>query len=133
MNVQELAIIQKQKLNIKIFVLNNHCHGIIQGTQDAWLNGRHHASCPITGGLPDPDVAKISLAYGISAIDVNNIGEFNTVLPLIFSTDQPELVNVHMNQECQIEPKLMYGRSIEDSHPLLPREELAENMLPAAI
>jgi acetolactate synthase-1/2/3 large subunit len=132
-NVQELAVIQKHKLNIKIFVLNNHCHGIIQGTQDAWLDGRHHAACPIKGDLPDPNITHIALAYGISAKDVLEIDEINAVFPLIFNNNFPELINVHMKRECQIEPKLMYGRSIEDSHPLLSREELAQNMLPATI
>ena len=61
-NVQELAIINKHNLNIKIFVMNNHCHGIIQGTQNAWLDGRHNASCPNDGKLPDPDVTKIAKA-----------------------------------------------------------------------
>ena len=131
-NVQELAIIAKHGLNIKIFVLNNHCHGIIQGTQDAWLEGRHCASSPITGELPDPNVSHISLAYGVSATDVHNIEELISIFPLIFSNAEPELLNIHMNSECQIEPKLMYGRSIEDSHPLLPRDELAQNLLPCA-
>jgi thiamine pyrophosphate-dependent acetolactate synthase large subunit-like protein len=111
-------------------VLNNHCHGIIQGTQDAWLEGRHHASSPISGKLPDPNVTQISLAYGIAATDIINIGELSSVFQLIFSNSHPELLNIHMKRECQIEPKLMYGRSIEDSHPLLSRDELAQNMLP---
>ena len=33
-----------------------------------------------------------------------------------------------MLPKSQIEPKLMYGRSIEDSHPLLSEEELNSNM-----
>jgi len=127
-NVQELAIIALHKLNIKIFVMNNHCHGIIQGTQDAWLHGRHHASDPVEGKLPDADVTKISLSYGIPAQDLNDISLLPAMLQEIFSVYSPQLINVHMLRECQIAPKLMYGRSIEDSHPLLSREELEHNM-----
>jgi hypothetical protein len=82
--------------------------------------------------LPDPNVSQISLAYGVSASDVNNIQQLISIFPRIFSNTEPELLNIHMNSECQIEPKLMYGRSIEDSHPLLPRDELAQNLLPCA-
>ena len=128
-NVQELAIIALHKLNIKIFVMNNHCHGIIQGTQDAWLDGRHHASDPVDGKLPDADVTKISLSYGIPAQDLYDISLLPAVLQGIFSVHAPQLINVHMLKECQIAPKLMYGRSIEDSHPLLSREELENNMI----
>ena len=71
-NVQELAIINKHNLNIKIFVMNNHCHGIIQGTQNAWLDGRHNASCPNDGKLPDPDITKIAQAYNISSLNIQN-------------------------------------------------------------
>jgi len=128
-NIQELAIIQKHNLNIKIFVMNNHCHGIIQGTQNAWLDGRHHASSPNDGGLPDPDVIKISLAYGIPAADVEDPEALPSLFADVFSEAGPRLINVHMKQETQIEPKLMFGRPIEDLHPLLPREELEANML----
>ena len=45
-NIQELATIQRHQIDVKIFVMNNHGHGIIQGTQDNWLDGRHHAAHP---------------------------------------------------------------------------------------
>ncbi|MEY4593504.1 MAG: hypothetical protein RIR18_2399, partial [Pseudomonadota bacterium] len=61
-NVQELATIQRHSIDIKIFVMNNHGHGIIQGTQDNWLKSRHHASNPLEGGLPDPDYCKVAEA-----------------------------------------------------------------------
>jgi acetolactate synthase-1/2/3 large subunit len=128
-NVQELAVIEKYNLNIKIFVMNNHCHGIIQGTQNAWLEGRHHAADPTTGGLPDPDVKRISEAYEIPAMEIENNAKISDILAGVFGSSGPLLINVHMKQETQIEPKLMFGRPIEDSHPLLSREELASNMI----
>ena len=128
-NVQELAVISKHKLKIKIFVMNNHCHGIIQGTQNAWLEGRHHASSPDYGMLPDPNITKIGLSYDIKTINVDLNEKINEILNIVFSNSDPELINLHMLQENQIEPKLMHGRPIEDSHPLLSREELSSNML----
>ena len=47
----------------------------------------------------------------------------------VFSNSNPNLIDVNMLNESQIEPKLMYGRSLEDSHPLLSKEELSSNML----
>lgn len=127
-NVQELAVINKHNLNIKIFVMNNHCHGIIQGTQNAWLEGRHHASCPNNGKLPDPDVKKIANAYDIPSEFIGDNKRIFPVLEKVFKDPNPKLIDLNMLPKSQIEPKLMYGRSIEDSHPLLSEEELNSNM-----
>lgn len=127
-NSQDLAIIEKHNLDIKVFVMNNHCHGIIQGTQNAWLDGRHHASDPIYGGLPDPNISLIARAYGLPSIDVHTNAEIPVLLQTVLGTRKPKLVSLHMRRESQIEPKLMFGRPIEDAHPLLSREELEFNM-----
>jgi acetolactate synthase-1/2/3 large subunit len=128
-NVQELATIQRHDLDIKIFILNNHSHGIIQGTQDAWLGGRHHAAGPDEGGLPDPDFEKIANAYGIRTERIDNNHELTKKINKVLGMVGPVLCNIHQLSGPQIQPKLMYGRPIEDSDPLLPREEFYANML----
>lgn len=128
-NIQELATIQRQSLNIKIFVLNNHCHGIIQGTQDNWLESRHHASSPKLGGLPDPDFMRISNAYDIPSVSISCHEELDATLDFTLNSDGPVLCNVDLLPASQIYPKLLFGRPIEDSSPLLPREEFYENMM----
>ena len=132
-NVQELGVIHRNKLNIKIFVLNNHCHGIIQGTQDNWLGGRHHASSPSTGKLPDCNVDAISEAYGLKSLSINTNAQLEAVLSEILMTPEGFVCNVHLSDGAQIFPKLLYGRPIEDSHPLLPRDEFHRNMIVAPI
>lgn len=128
-NIQELATIQHHAINIKIFVLNNHGHGIIQGTQDNWLESRHHASNPQEGGLPDPDFDKISQAYGIPSLSVDANDQLDTVITEVLASKGPILCNVHMLSGAQIYPKLLYGRPIEDATPLLPRDEFNQNMI----
>ncbi|MFH1236019.1 MAG: thiamine pyrophosphate-binding protein [Parcubacteria group bacterium] len=122
MNVQELATVARHKIDIKMFVMNNHCYGMIEGTQDAWLGGRHHAAS-IEGGLPDVDFINVAKAYGIPALDADL-----TNLEDILKTPGPVLANVDMKSQVQIAPKLLYGNSLEDLSPRLPPEELAENM-----
>ena len=109
--------------------MNNHCHGIIQGTQNAWLEGRHHAACPTDGKLPDPDVKKIANAYDINTLHLENHENIDEIFKNVFANNSPNLIDVSMLEKSQIEPKLMYGRSIEDSHPLLSREELSQNLI----
>jgi acetolactate synthase-1/2/3 large subunit len=128
-NIQELATIQRQSLNIKIFVMNNHCHGIIQGTQDNWLESRHHASDPKLGGLPDPDFMRIANAYDIPSVSVSCHEELDASLDFTLDSDGPVLCNVDLLPASQIYPKLLFGRPIEDPSPLLPREEFYKNMI----
>lgn len=132
-NVQELATIQRHRIDIKIFILNNHGHGIIQGTQDNWLGGRHHAAHPDEGGLPDPDFEKIAQAYGIRTERIDGNNELAEKIGKVLGMDGPVLCNVHQMPGPQIYPKLLYGRPIEDSDPLLPRDEFHANMLIAPI
>lgn len=128
-NIQELATIAKHKLNISIFLVNNHCHGIIQGTQQNWLKSKFHASDPVTGKLPDPEFSKIAKAYEIKAIDATMHSHLKKKIMETLSFKGPMLCNVHMNKESQIYPKLLFGKPIEDSHPLLSREEFKKEMI----
>jgi acetolactate synthase-1/2/3 large subunit len=128
-NIQELATIQKYNINAKIFIMNNHGHGIIQGTQDNWLESRYSASNTSEGGLPDPDFKKISEAYGIKAIEINDNNRLIMDLNIVLNYDGPIVCVIHMKQGAQIYPKLLIGRPLEDMSPILPRKEFLENML----
>ncbi len=128
-NIQELATIKKYNIKARIFILNNHGHGIIQGTQDNWLESRYHASNPVDGGLPDPDFVKISQAYGLHACEVFDHKDLNRTLLQAMNYDGPIVCVVHMQSGAQIYPKLLFGRPIEDSSPLLDREEFNNNMI----
>ena len=63
MNIQELATVVKNKLNIKIFVLNNDGYLLIRHTQKKYF-GRVNGESPATG-LGFPDLFTIAQAYGI--------------------------------------------------------------------
>ena len=128
-NVQELATISRHKIDIKIFILNNHGHGIIQGTQNSWLDNRHHASNPDEGGLPDPDFEKVANAYGMVSERIDSNNEIKDKISKVLDIKGPVLCNVHQLSGPQISPKLLYGRPIEDSDPLLSRDEFNENMI----
>lgn len=126
-NVQELATIERFNLPIKIFVMNNHGHGIIQGTQDQWLSGRHIAS-DFTGGLPDLDYAKITMAFGISTTVLKDHKEIKSIISDVLSSNGPHACIVDMNEGSQIYPKLLAGKAIHEASPLLSESELRKYM-----
>jgi acetolactate synthase-1/2/3 large subunit len=126
-NVQELATIERFNLPIKIFVMNNHGHGIIQGTQDQWLGGRHIAS-DYSGGLPDPDYTKVTTAYGIPTTVLKDHAELKKIISDVLSSTGPHACIVDMNEGSQIYPKLLAGKAIHEASPLLSDSELRKYM-----
>ena len=126
-NVQELATIERFNLPIKIFVMNNHGHGIIQGTQDQWLGGRHIASA-YSGGLPDPDYSKVTMAYGIPTTALKDHTELKKIISDVLNSTGPHACIVDMNEGSQIYPKVLAGKAIHEASPLLSESELRKYM-----
>lgn len=128
MNIQELATIKYHEIPIKIFLMNNNGYGIIQQTQDMWMESRYVASNP-DSGVPVPDFVKIAQAYGIKTVVIHNHDELHDGIRMTLSHEGPILCDVKIDQHQKIIPKLSFGRSIEDLAPLLDRDEFKKNML----
>lgn len=127
MNINELETIVKHNLPIKIFLMNNHGFGMIRQFQDVWFNSCYKASS-IEGGLGNSDLEKVSEAYGLKIIRINNNKELNKIKQ-VFEYDGAVLCNIELKHDAKTIPKLEYGRPIEDSSPLLDREEFLKNMI----
>ena len=63
--LEELSVVAKHKLPIKIFIFNNHGHGIQKQTIDTWL-GSHYVAVDEDSGLAFADFDKNSSAPSIS-------------------------------------------------------------------
>ncbi|MDD5679112.1 MAG: thiamine pyrophosphate-binding protein [Kiritimatiellae bacterium] len=129
MNVQELETVEHNDLPIKIFVIDNGEYGIIKQTQDTWLNSRYVASDP-SSGLGFPDICRVAKAYGIKTITIKTHKELVKQIRYALNYKGPILCDVKLKSGEKIIPKLEFGRPLEDLSPFLPKEELAENMLP---
>jgi acetolactate synthase-1/2/3 large subunit len=127
-NIQELGTIVHYQLPIKIFLFNNHGYGIVQQTQDDWLESRYYATRPETG-LPDPDYAKIAQAYGIKAVTARHNNDLRKIVREVLDYDGPVLCNLEFDPNQRIYPMLKYGMPIEDPNPLLPREQFLKEMI----
>ena len=128
MNIQELATIVKHNLPIKIFVFNNSGYGMIKQTQDDWLNSTYEASC-IEKGVAVPDFISIGKAYGLQTEKICNHQELEEKIKKVLNNSVGTLCEVNISEEQRILPMLKAGRPIEDSNPLLEREEFFNNMI----
>lgn len=110
MNIQELETIKREKLPIKIFVLNNRVLGKISETQH-FRHGDRFAQTAISGGYSVPDFTKIAEAYGIKAVSIDsykNLKEYE----LWFNDSDPCLINISMSSESYLVPKIDFDTNI---------------------
>ena len=131
MNLQELATIVHNRLNLKVFILNNNGYLSIRQTQ------RNLFQPPFIGidgesGVGFPDFRKLADAFGLSYFRLESESEAETVLTQALEGEGPCLCEVFVDPEQNFEPKssskvLPDGRivspSLDDMSPFLPREE----------
>ena len=127
-NIQELQTMVANNLPIKLFIINNDGYGIIKQFQELYLNKRYEASIS-SKGVTNPNFKKIANAYGINYSEIKNNHQIDKLLDKILNSKKPEFVNVIIDPNQKIIPKLQFGKPIEDLSPLLPRSEFYENMI----
>ena len=127
MNIQELEIINRRKLPIKIFVLNNKNLGMVRQFQELYFDKKY------LGTIDDysvPNLVDITKAYGIKARKIDNISKLEIELKDIFSSNEPELINIELPVKMTtVEPKLIVNKPIEDMHPFISKDELSSLMI----
>jgi acetolactate synthase-1/2/3 large subunit len=128
LNIQELATIIKHNLPIKIILLNNHGHGMIQQTQDQWLDSKYLASS-VKGGLASPDFCEIAKAYGFNISSINSNSDIKKVLKIFYNQTKPSFCNIDIDSNHRVIPQVKFGYPNEDSDPLLSRDEFNANMI----
>ena len=98
-NLQELATVDVQQLNLKIFIFANEGYASIRMTQRNYFDGAY-LGCDINTGLGFPQWEKLASAYGLSFLTVTPnwlddskfLTAWNSVNPTIF------IVPVHPEQ-----------------------------------
>ncbi len=127
MNIQELEVIKRRNLPIKIFVLNNKNLGMVRQFQELYFEQKY------LGTVDDysvPNLVEIAKAYDLDSRLITDMNTLDSELKNIFSTDKPELINIELPfQMTTVEPKLIVNKPIEDMHPFLDRKDLYSLMI----
>ena len=128
MNIQELATVISLNLPIKIFLINNQGYSMIRQTQDQWLDSRYLASSA-EGGLGFPDWERVPEGYGFKTATIKDNQNVAAQVRRVLDTPGPVFCNVEIRPDHGVIPQVAFGRPIEDSEPLLPRETFFANMI----
>ena len=132
MNMQELEVIRRLNLPVKIFVADNDGYSMIYSSQTGNFKGRL-TGCTEESGLSLPNMNRVALAFGIPGFRIENEENLEEKLREAMDSDGPVLVTFHADITQKILPKQsnymnaqgqMESRPIEDMTPLLSREEL---------
>ncbi len=75
MNLQELATLKENNLDVIVFILNNSEYGIIRQWQEDFYEMK-----PYQVNLNNPDFLKLSAAYGIDSVRINNLSDLEYFL-----------------------------------------------------
>jgi acetolactate synthase-1/2/3 large subunit len=127
MNIQELEIIKRRNLPIKVFILNNKNLGMVRQFQEIYFDKKY------VGTRKDysvPNFEAIGKAYGLKSCTVLEMKYLDEIIKNVFNDNIPEIVNICLEEEMtMVEPKLIVNKPIEDMYPFLSREEFKANMI----
>jgi acetolactate synthase-1/2/3 large subunit len=119
MNIQELQFLARERIPIKIVVLNNNALGMIRHFQEMYFDSEYFQTKP-GGGYDAPNFEKVAAAYGIQSLRIDS--EQGLKDGYFFTDDDPWLIEVLLSDNTYIFPKLEYGKANQDQEPLLSRE-----------
>ena len=106
MNIQELEVIRRENLPIKIFILNNHVLGKISETQH-FRHGDRLANTAVSGGYTVPNFAEISRAYGVRAVALDSYEDLENCREWI--TDEKAcLFDIPLPENSLLTPKIKF-------------------------
>lgn len=88
LNIQELQTINLNRLNIKIFVINNGGYASIRASQDAMCGGRYTDSEQIL------NFEKIADAFGLEFEIIQSVKELDQKINKVLSNNNPTLIEV---------------------------------------
>jgi len=119
MNIQELQTVSREKIPLKIFIMNNHSLGMIRTFHEKYFSNRCYGSAI---GYTNPDFQKLAYAFDISYTRISTCEDFNRLDEKI-NTAGPHLFEVVLSPQTQVIPEPAPRRPLEDQLPLLDRKE----------
>jgi len=136
MNMQELEVMKRLQLPVKLFVADNKGYSMIYGSQNGNFSGRL-TGCTAENGLTLPDMRLVAEAFGIKGMHIENEDNLSGQIAEVLAYNGPVVCTVNADIMQKILPKQtnymredgqMASRPLEDMSPLLERDEFERCM-----
>jgi acetolactate synthase-1/2/3 large subunit len=118
--LQSLLLISQYKLNIMVFVLNNHALGMITQFQTLYFES-NMAGTTSEGGYKVPDIKYIAKACGLEYECVDDV--INKKIP---DFSGGKIVEIELKELTTVVPKLEYNQPLYNMIPYLNTDEIEQ-------
>ena len=105
MNIQELATLAEEGLNVKIVLMNNNALGLVYQQQTLFYGKRLFAS----KYRSEPDFVKIAEGFGVPAVDLDKADNPRAALTEALRTPGPCLIHATIDREQFVYPMVPPG------------------------
>ncbi|NBK79417.1 thiamine pyrophosphate-binding protein [bacterium D16-76] len=122
MNIQELQTVMRERIPIKIILLNNHTLGMIHHFQEIYFQS-NFVQTQGDRGFTVPNFKAIARAYGMRVIDNPAL----EILPPILLDMDPAFIEIPLPQNTYIFPKLGLNKPIHEQEPTV-RPEISRKV-----
>jgi acetolactate synthase-1/2/3 large subunit len=114
-NIQELQTVARNRLPVKMVIINNGCHGMVRQFQESYMEGRYQSTL---WGYDAPDFAAVGTAYGIASRTVADEGDVPAALAELWRDPAaPGLLQVMVDTHANAYPKIAFGRPMTEMEP----------------
>lgn len=115
LNIQELQTVVRNRLPVKVVVINNQCHGMTRQFQETYFQARYQGT---VWDYDAPDFEKVARGYGIDASTVATTEAIPRALEAFWRDPlEPFLLQVMIDTYTNVYPKLAFGKEISDMEP----------------
>ena len=106
MTIQELGLLQKLQSNVKVFIMDNACLGMVRQWQELFFE-KHYCETTMDN---NPDFVMLCEAYGIPASRANTTQEFKTEVKRAFEKKGPYVLHCILDGNENVYPIIPPGK-----------------------
>ena len=110
MNMQELAIMKKFKLPIKICLMNNGFLGMVHQWQKMFYNENYSETILDSA----PDWAKLADAYGINYMRIDTLEQCDDKLAAALTSSEGWFIDFRIDANADVYPMVPAGKGLDD-------------------
>jgi len=110
MNIQELATAVKDKIPVKIAILNNSYLGMVRQWQQMFYK-RRYSETSLEG---NPDFVRVAEAYGVTGIRVTKKSEVEPAIKKALKIKGPVILDFIVEREENVFPMVPSGKALDE-------------------
>lgn len=135
-NIHDLAVTSHNKLNVKLFVLNNDGYLSIRNTQRDFFNGMF-VGTDLASGVFIPKVESQAMTYGLPFLHCERAADLRSVIDQALAIEGPVVVEINALREQRMIPSVMSERlpdgrmqskPLHEMYPYLPQNEVDDEL-----